>query len=212
MNFYCIKHGTKYSAEFVNKLNNMIGRHWIGEYKLYCITEDSEGVVCDTIELPNYGLEKWWTKICLFDESFLQEGIFLDLDIIIRDNINWMFEPSEEMKFLYTDWVNLEQLHKDTVSNRTRYCSINSSVLCWNKETKRQYIFDDFMKNKDKILFSFTGIDSFIEHRHKYDLYATGKAYSYHKSLGTGLESVVLFDYGLKQNEINENWIKMLWT
>jgi hypothetical protein len=68
------------------------------------------------------------------------------------------------------------------------------------------------MKNKDKILFAFTGIDSFIEHRHKYELYPTGKAYSYHKSLGTGLESVVLFDYGLKQNEINENWIKMLWT
>lgn len=221
MNFYCLKVGTKYNFEFVNKLNNMISRNWPGDFTLNCITEDTFGVECNTIKMPEFRgfeLQKWWNKIVLFDQNFIKTpGVFFDLDIIIRGDISWTYQPSLYTKFLLTDWVDLEQLKKDTINLRNRYCDINSSVLCWDENTERHEIFKNFISNREKITFSYSGIDTYIQHRwpKKFECYedVSGKVNSYHKKELVGDESIILFDYdNKKQNEIDEDWIKETWV
>lgn len=203
MNFYCVKVGTRYTDEFVIKLESMISRTYDAPYTLNCITDDPS-------TLPNYirpikipvKLEKWWSKMVLFDEEFIEEGTFFDLDVVIKGDINEIHRPDIFMKMLHTSWVDLKQLKEHTIGNRQRYCSINSSVMSWDKETKRNHIWKYFVDNQEKIMSIFTGIDSFIEHRFPddYVLYARP------------LEQIhILLDK--KQDELREeSWIQSYWT
>lgn len=187
MKNYCLKWGTKYGSDYVNNLQNQL------DQDIICITDDPTGLECESIDLPKTSV-KWWNKMVLFNEDFIKgSGVFYDLDIAIKKNHDW-FQPDEYMKFLYTDWVNLKQLKTDTVDKKTQYCSINSSILCWDETTKRQHIWDYYIKNQSKIEFSYSGIDTYIEHRHPRDycLYNTGLVSSYYKN-GT-IGDVILFD------------------
>jgi len=187
MKNYCLKWGSKYGPDYVNNLQDMLGEDII------CITEDPTGLNCETIPLPKTST-KWWNKMVLFNEEFIKgPGVFYDLDIAIKNKVDW-FKPDEYMKFLYTDWIDLKQLKDITVSKNHQYCSINSSIICWDENTKRQEIFDYYIKHKEKIEFTFSGIDTFIEHRFpdKYCLYDNVNVSSFNKNGTSG--DVVLFE------------------
>ena len=40
----CLKHGTKYSPEYVNVIYNMVRRHCTIDYKFICFTENAKGL------------------------------------------------------------------------------------------------------------------------------------------------------------------------
>ena len=40
----CLKYGTKYSADYVNKLFNMVSRNLTVEHQFVCFTEDATGI------------------------------------------------------------------------------------------------------------------------------------------------------------------------
>lgn len=216
INFICLKWGDKYSAEFVNKLYGMLYRHY-DDFTLHCITEDATDVNSNVeiIPLPNDNLEKWWWKMWLFNEEWmtLDNAVFLDLDLIIQRPFKLAFE--EKVNFLYTDWIDVNQIHKDILTDRYKYCEINSSILCWNKDTRRHAIWEDFVKFKDRIPVLFKGIDNYINNRHKdkYNLLSKGIAHSYWTTGKTWKDvPVILFDYEqTKQNEIDEPWIHTQW-
>ena len=52
VNAICIKWGTAYEAEYVNKLKNMIKRNTSYEVSFYCFTDDSNGFDEDIIVKP----------------------------------------------------------------------------------------------------------------------------------------------------------------
>lgn len=170
MIYYCIKHGNKYSAKHVNYLHSNLPN-------LTCLTENSEGInpKVNVLPLPDMDLEKWWYKMCFFSkELFPEPGIFLDLDLeILRDlgsyegSIETILElENPYMRMFKCDWENLEELNVNTIGNRYKYCSINSSVMAWDKLTDRDFIWNDFASNTNKITKLFHGIDPYLEHRH----------------------------------------------
>ena len=59
----CLKHGTKYNAEYVNKLYNMTKRHCTVDYTFVCLTEDPTNLDPNilVVPLPN-NLQGWWCK------------------------------------------------------------------------------------------------------------------------------------------------------
>jgi len=202
MNFYCVKVGSRYSDEFVIKLESMISRTYDKPYTMNCITDDASTLpkYIKTIEAPTR-LQKWWSKMVLFDEDFIEEGVFFDLDIVIKGDINEIHRPDLYMKMLHTSWVDLAKLREETIGNRQRYCSINSSVMSWNKETKRNHIWKYFVDNQEKIMSVFTGIDSFIEHRFPNDYVL------YERPLD---QIHIMLDK--KQDELREDkWIQDYW-
>lgn len=98
-NVICLKYGSKYSAEYVNKLYSMISRYSTGNIKFWCLTDHSIGLNDQISIIPLTvvdGIEGWWYKLFLFDPLFELKGtfLFLDLDVVIVNSIDKFFEHS----------------------------------------------------------------------------------------------------------------------
>lgn len=93
----CLKWGDKYPSHYVNKLYNMVMRNTSYEVDFFCITDDPEGLDkrIKIKSIPNLELEGWWYKLSLFSNDIYDfEGrfLFMDLDVVIVDNIDALFE------------------------------------------------------------------------------------------------------------------------
>lgn len=139
-NVVCLKWGTKYPAEYVNRLFNMVNRNTTIEYNFYCITDDAEGLD-EKIEakmISDLSLVGWWYKLMIFKEDFYGisgTSIFLDLDVVITANIDELFTV-EPGKF---------KIIRDLKQG------FNSSVFRLTMGSMA-YVWDDFVKNKDDIV------------------------------------------------------------
>jgi hypothetical protein len=111
-NVICIKWGTKFGPEYVNNLYKMVEKNLTIPHRFVCFTDDKTGLdekieVFPLPELDDSGLsEKAWRKLGLYTDKLgdLQgEALFLDLDIVIRDNIDCFFEKEGEF-FIIKDW------------------------------------------------------------------------------------------------------------
>ena len=93
----CIKHGSKYSAEYVNRLASMVKRWSPKHIDFVCFTEDTRGIEpkITTLPLPkvnSFGQEVsgYWNKLSLFRDKIDGVGshiLYLDLDVIITGDI-----------------------------------------------------------------------------------------------------------------------------
>lgn len=143
INIYCIKYGNKYSAKYVNRLQNMIERNTTLNYRFFCLTDDPSDLNCETIELPkdldgntDYPLasEKLFHKITLLEESqkFNNDSAFFDLDLLIQGNIDKYLIPSDKLKLCLRTWGDIPEEIKLYKKGLKDYPSlINSSVMCW---------------------------------------------------------------------------------
>ncbi len=98
----CLKHGTKYSSEYVNKLYSMTKRHSTMPFNFACITENAHGLDPNIkiIPLPQDNkLSGWWYKPYVFSTEIPIDGtiLFLDLDLVIVRNFDylWTYEPEK---------------------------------------------------------------------------------------------------------------------
>jgi hypothetical protein len=98
LNIVCVKWGTKYGAEYVNRLYAAVQRHTTVEYQFHCYTDDSDELHPDVIvhDLPCVDLEGWWNKMYLFNcDNGLTVGeqiFYIDLDTLITGNIDHMLQ------------------------------------------------------------------------------------------------------------------------
>ena len=65
----CVKWGTKYGPEYVNRLYKAVERSTdVCKFEFYCLTDDSDGIDERVVALPlTEGLTGWWNKALLFD-------------------------------------------------------------------------------------------------------------------------------------------------
>jgi hypothetical protein len=123
----CVRFGTKYGKDYVERLRNMVSRHLTLSYKFVCLTDDPtpiEGV--ELLVQPNAGYARpWWHKVHMFDPNLGLEGkiLYLDLDVVIHNSIDKLVEFSE------TEFKGIRDFnrkyHKD-------WNMLNSSVMAWN--------------------------------------------------------------------------------
>lgn len=109
----CMKWGTKYGAEYVNRLYNMVNRHTTLPFKMVCLTDDSTGidpaVQClpiPPLALPEGSPERGWNKLSTFEpELYGLQGnaLFLDIDIVIVDNMDCFFTHEGDFLIIH-DW------------------------------------------------------------------------------------------------------------
>ncbi len=109
----CMKWGTKYGPEYVNRLYAMVRRHLSGDFQFVCLTDRNEGIRAEVqclpippLNLPDGLPERGWKKLTTFtaDLHGLQgAALFLDLDVVITDNIDCFFEYPGEFLIIH-DW------------------------------------------------------------------------------------------------------------
>lgn len=109
VNVLCIKWGTKYGPEYVNRLHNMVKRHLKRPFRFVCLSDDASGIdeSIETFDLPETGFkdfdqrEPWtklhgWLKLTAFVNPLYDltgTTLFIDLDVVIAGNLDAFFEP-----------------------------------------------------------------------------------------------------------------------
>ena len=101
-----MKWGDKYGPDYVNRLYGMVARNLTLPFRFICFTEKGEGVRSEveikplpTLDLPSGLPERGWMKLTTFQSPLEDiEGVtlFLDLDVVIVDNIDAFFELEGE--------------------------------------------------------------------------------------------------------------------
>ena len=109
----CMKWGTKYGPEYVNRLYAMVRRHLRGDFDFVCLTDDGAGVRAEVrcLPIPDLALpagipERGWKKLTTFEadlHGLRGTALFLDLDVVIVDDITPFFELPGEFLIIH-DW------------------------------------------------------------------------------------------------------------
>ena len=140
VNILCVRFGTKYSIEYVQRLRNMVERHLTVPYNFYCLTDDHTPIQGVTlINQPNQGYAKgWWHKVQMFNPVLPIRGriLYMDLDVVICRNIDKLATT------FTTDFLGIRDFNRKFHSN---WKYLNSSVMSWNHGTQ-SHIYRQFME------------------------------------------------------------------
>jgi len=113
VNVVCLKWGTKYDAYYVNVLYTMVRRHLLLPHRFFCITDNPVGLDEGITILPlitEPGLKGWWYKLSLFrgkiyGDDLVGTTLFLDLDVVIQDTIDCLFDYDSGGFIILKDWA-----------------------------------------------------------------------------------------------------------
>lgn len=111
INIACLKWGTKYGPEYVNRLYNGIEKNSTLPFELHCFTDDNSGIIDEVKvhDLPHSdAVSSWWNKIWLFSNEVpfkKNDRIFyLDLDTLITGNIDFLLLDNTEGLVMLQDF------------------------------------------------------------------------------------------------------------
>lgn len=151
VNILCLKWGTRYPAEYANKLYRGVARNLKRPFRFFCCTDNVEGLdsTIETIPFPdNPGVKRGWpdilVKLVLTRNGFGDlkgPTLFLDLDIVIMGSMEPFFDYEPGRFCIIHNWVNRR---KQLLGRRPHVG--NSSVFRFNAGAESDYIYQTFLK------------------------------------------------------------------
>lgn len=97
----CMKWGSKYGPEYVNRLYAMVHRHLSGPFNFVCLTDDADGIRGEVqclpippLDLPKGIPERGWNKLATFTKDLhglRGTALFLDVDVVVTGSLNAFF-------------------------------------------------------------------------------------------------------------------------
>lgn len=112
INIVCMKWGTKFGPQYVNRLYKMVEKNLTLKHRFICFTDDATGIDAgvEIMPLPQVifedGPERGWRKLGILSSSLGDlkgQALFLDLDILILQNIDDFFKVDGEF-LIIKDW------------------------------------------------------------------------------------------------------------
>ena len=104
----CMKWGTKYGPEYVNRLYAMVRRQLKGEFNFVCLTDDTRGIRSEVqcrpipaldLEIAPGKVDRAWKKLTTFEcdlHGLRGTALFVDLDVVIVGGLDVFFtQPGE---------------------------------------------------------------------------------------------------------------------
>jgi len=138
----CLKWGKKYNAKYVNNLHNMVKRNLTIDYEFICFTDDASDIDQDITvrNLTAMPLSGWWYKPWFLSDELGIHGtlLFLDLDLIVFKNINYLFDFEST-----SDFIIIRDFNR---SIRPNWDRMNSSVFRVNIG-KFDYLWKTFKRD-----------------------------------------------------------------
>ena len=158
VNIICMKWGDKYGPDYVNKLYNMVSKNLTKKFRFICFTENEKGLnnrieifPLPSIKMPKNKPERGWRKLSILQKDLnglTGTCLFLDLDIVIVDNIDPIFELSGEFLIAF--------------DKRKRKSSIGNSSVFRFEAGAHHDIYENFNNNSSKILNIFRNEQAYL--------------------------------------------------
>jgi hypothetical protein len=114
----CMKWGTRYGSDYVNRLHSMISRHLEPPFRLVCFTDDAAGikpaVECRPLPpfpgVPEYLAVLPWRKLSLWQRSLGpdldgRDALVLDLDLVITGPLEDFFTYAPGRYAVIENWT-----------------------------------------------------------------------------------------------------------
>jgi hypothetical protein len=151
----CLKHGTKYSSEYVNRLYNMCKRWCSLDFKFVCLTDNADQLNSDIMVLPiPSGLSGWWCKPYMYSKDLPIQGtiLYMDLDVVLSANIDKLitYQPNH--------WCTIRDF---TRAMRPKWPRYNSSIVRF-KTGELDFVWDNYIKNPVAIQRQFFGDQDYL--------------------------------------------------
>ena len=159
MNFACVCYGDKYPVEYVQKLYNMVKRNTTLPINFVVFTDHVkmhkmvEGDI-DIRKFPEHDLQGWWNKLQLFhpDVDLPGDTLYMDLDVVITQNIDCFFTYKPE-----ADFVGMNDFNPTTKE-------WNSSIMKFKNDRLHGNIWHKFLDDRPNLLRRFPGDQNLISH------------------------------------------------
>ena len=158
VNIICMKWGDKYGPDYVNKLYNMVSKNLTKKFRFICFTENEKGLnnrieifPLPSIKMPKNKPERGWRKLSILQKDLnglTGTCLFLDLDIVIVDNIDPIFELSGEFLIAF--------------DKRKKKSSIGNSSVFRFEAGAHHDIYENFNNNSSKILNIFRNEQAYL--------------------------------------------------
>jgi hypothetical protein len=155
----CMKWGTRYGVDYVNRLASMIRRNTRRPTRIVCFTEQPQGIEpgVETAPLPPIKIParvQWlgWRKISLWQAPLLDfEGdvLFLDLDVVITGSLDEFFDFEPGRYCVAKNWSEPDLRVG------------NTSVYRFPVGPMR-YIYDDFNRDGERFLARYRNSQKYI--------------------------------------------------
>lgn len=164
INIVCLKWGTKYGAEYVNRLFYAVQRNTTRPIKFWCLTENAQDLHPDIQSLDLLAsdrLDTWWNKIFLFSpDNGLPPGeqiFYIDLDTLIVSNIDDLLDVDQ-----VPDIVVLRDFYHGIAKTAG---NVGSGLMSW-RHGKYSHVWREFIRDPEAAVRSCRphGDQRWIEH------------------------------------------------
>lgn len=174
LNIVCLKWGTKYGPEYVNRLYSMCNKFYTKPFKFYCATDDSNGIreEVNILDIENYQIPegKWGGKVFTGEKiklinSFRTKTLLLDLDILILNDITSYVDSihlCNKPYFIRNEWANQDNI-KRNYGKIT--CDVNSSFVIGDNESTEVLKYKLFDHNYDYYAVKYRSLDKTLFYR-----------------------------------------------
>jgi tetratricopeptide (TPR) repeat protein len=226
--FYCVKWGTKYGPEYVNKLYNGVCKFFKFKLLFFCLTDDPTGLDPSIVPLQlDPSLKTWWTKACLFSEKFIKApfekdpkhpiftssnllNVYIDLDVVITGDLSFLASFKGKFGILNTENIFCE------INTADCY---NSSVVVW-KGFQFSEIYDlliDLREYLMNFLFRFDfWLEMMVQNSNILQKDFPGKIKDFRQECQNDVlpsdTSIVIFPRDPKPHECDQKWVKEFWV
>ena len=198
-NILCVKWGDKYDG-YDEKLKQQLEKNCTYDFNFYCLTDKPEKdyhIKLPTLWDKHYIPEKnhFWAykKFYMFNEDLFpriigQEYLFLDLDIIIHNSMDYFFKLEMSKPWIIRGWWNDVDICRRNY-NKGESPVINSSIIRWNRGQLKD-IYKHIEDNIEYIFFTYKTIDNYLnrvwyniekDESKKFNLFEKNKIYSWYK-------------------------------
>lgn len=226
--FICLKWGTKYGPEYVNRLHESIRRFYRKPHSFLCFTDDARELRPEIEVRDIEDLRRVKNDCFTMEKLFLFEGLdfdgpycLFDIDILIQSDITAYFDEYkfEEPRFAISARVHGVDIPYTLVApifRHTGMCYVNSSFVTWDGD-QLKWMPEFYRKNKLIIDYKYKDLDTFLFHcvLNRMHFHPESMIYSFNHEKGWKDIPIVMFNtsHG-RGKELHEapTWARDLWT
>jgi hypothetical protein len=211
----CVFFGTKYSVDYVYKLQDAVTRNLVIPHSFICLSDrDIPDVYCEplaTLPAIPKNQEGWWHKVSLFQPNRFYQGnriLYLDLDVVITG----------ELDTLAKQWAPPPLTMIYNFGPNRHHAAHNSSVMLWTAgDIRLNKIWVEFNRDPQRVMTGLHGDQCWIwrclrENIANFPQYLISSyKYDIRQKLDQPKSPVVVFHGSPKPHQCTEEWIRQNW-